>query len=103
MGGPISDSAVSGKASIVTLEVNVAVDCGKVSAILPLNTLNGALNAAGVSLCASSTANNAATNSTRSSHATSAPAGSSSLADIQLRQADAAVSLKPANTATPNS
>ena len=93
-----SGTPLSGKASIVTLEVNATVDCAKVAAILPVGTLNTALNAAGISLCANAAGNNAATSNTRTAHATSAPAGSSSLVDVQLGAADSALSLTSAAT-----
>jgi hypothetical protein len=79
-------------ASIVTLEVNVAIDCSKVPALATIQSLAAQVPLVNMTLCSGGSAPAFA----RTAHVTSAPAGSSSLVDLQLGQADAAVSLTPA-------
>ena len=79
-------------ASIVTLEVNAAINCSLVPQLSTINGLASQLPLVNLTLCPSAGPNAAAAN-TRGSRATSAPAGSTSLVDVQMGQADAAVSL----------
>jgi LPXTG-motif cell wall-anchored protein len=83
-------------ASIVTLEANVAIDCSKVPALSTIQSLAGSVPLVNLSLCSAAAQGGAAPGQT--AHATSAPAGSTSLADVQLGQADAAVTLTPCVT-----
>jgi LPXTG-motif cell wall-anchored protein len=84
-------------ASIVTLEVNAAIDCSKVPALSTIQSLAGSVPLVNLSLCSAAAAQGAAA-PRQTARATSAPAGSTSLVDVQLGQADAAVTLTPCVT-----
>jgi hypothetical protein len=81
-------------ASIVTLEINVAINCSLVPQLSTINGLASQLPLVNLTLC-SGVSGNAVQNARPNARPNAAPAGSTTLVDLQMGQADAAVALTP--------